>query len=141
MLKSIFVLTLIVSGWASRYDPGVFETVISNRQNDLTSYSLPRNIYSDRYIALADCSRIGDYVLIDFGDNTEIALVADCAGVGDGGLSWMIRNNIAGELDPVTYFENRTPTGLKISIYEIGYVKNIPHEYSRSSRTHFYRYW
>lgn len=126
MLKVFYVLTLIASGWASRYDPGVFESVISTRQNHLTSHSLPRNIYSNSYVALADCSRIGEYVLIDFGDQTELALVADCAGVRDGGLAWMIRNNIAGELDPDTYFENIGATGLKISIYEIRHLKNIP---------------
>lgn len=126
MLKSFIVFALIASGWASRYDPGVFENVISNRQNNLTSQNLPSTLYTNRYIALSDCSKIGTYVLVDFGDHTEVVLVADCAGISDGGLFWMERNNIAGELDPDTFFENSNGSGFKISVYEIKHVKYIP---------------
>lgn len=89
LTSKILLLTLLTTGIASRYDPGVFHTVALNR-------NLPTDT---RHIALLDCSRVGDRVLVCHKDECVTAQVTDCAGIADGGRDWMLRNNIAGELD------------------------------------------
>lgn len=112
-------LTLLAIGYASAYSPGVFEEVINTRQNHLTSYHLPDIIEVDKYIAVADCSQIGKEALVYFGDEYEKVLIADCAGIADGGLAWMQRHNIAGELDWETFQEYKQNQALEIKVYII----------------------
>ena len=111
----VLVVAIAVTGIASRYDPGVFQSVVQVRQR---SGSLPSQLpdYDGAHIALLDCSDIGKQVLVCKGDDCRFALVADCAGVTDGGRAWMIRNGIAGEIDDVTA-ERLNAVGQEIQIY------------------------
>ena len=111
-MQYILLLSLLVQGFSSRYDPGVFERVIENRQS---WDQLPQNIKDTNYIALADCDLVGTRVLVCYED-CWFALVADCAGIADGGLSWMQTNNIAGEVDYDTAMREGC-LGKQISIY------------------------
>jgi hypothetical protein len=94
----VLLLTSVVTGVASQYDPGVFESVVRVRQ----AYgSLPDDLpdYDGAYVAVLDCDAVGDQVLVCKGADCRFALVADCAGIADGGYAWMVRNRVAGELD------------------------------------------
>ncbi len=52
----------------------------------------------DGYIAVLDCSRIGDRALISINDSVYRVRAFDCLG-SDGTLSWWTDNNIIGEID------------------------------------------
>jgi hypothetical protein len=110
---------LLAGGVASRYDPGVFEhRAIPNHQR----YGhLPSRLPVDRYNALADCSRVGDVVLVCYEGRCWNALVADCAGIADGGLAWMQTNGIAGEVDYETAVDYGC-VGKHIQVFEIRYL-------------------
>lgn len=119
----VLSLTLLTTGYASRYDAGVFERVIRNRQRD---GSLPQTLPPVAgYAALLDCNRVGDVVVVCTGETEGFshkhcytALVADCAGIVDGGAAWMHRYNIAAELD----YDNaiaRDLVGKRIRIYSM----------------------
>lgn len=117
-MKPLLLLALLVSGIASRYDPGVFDAVVATRQ----AYGqLPARIDATRYIALADCGRVGDSVMVCHEGECWRALVADCAGVADGGLAWMLRNGIAGEVDYDTAMEYGC-VGKQIDVYALSYA-------------------
>jgi hypothetical protein len=115
MFKALIVVALITSGVASRYDPGVFTRTLLVRSRWQT---LPDSGF-DGHIALLDCSRVGDIVMVCFHNgNCKSMLVADCAGIADGGAAWMIRNGIAGEVDYRTAKEEGC-VGKRIAVYEI----------------------
>jgi len=96
MLKAtiIIILTLLAhgaqsTGTASQYAPGVMQATAAYHGYE----------YGDgRFVAVADCSRIGDYVLLrQPGGEWEIHRVADCAG-NDGTPGWMAANSIIVEI-------------------------------------------
>lgn len=97
----VLLVASIVTGVASQYDPGVFESVVRVRQRD---GSLPEVLpaYDGAHVAVLDCDSVGERVLVCRGADCRFALVADCAGIADGGYAWMVRNRVAGELDPET---------------------------------------
>ena len=97
-MVNALLLASVVTGVASQYDPGVFESVVRVRQAD---GSLPHALpdFDGAYIAVLDCGSVGRQVLVCRGAECRYALVADCAGIADGGYAWMVRNRIAGELD------------------------------------------
>jgi len=112
---SRMILVLIVMGYASRYDPGVFKMVERVR-------GLPE--WSGGHVAMADPSLVGQEVLIC--DEKHIcwtARVTDCASKHDqqsetdprSGYEWMIGSGIAGELD---YEHGISRVGTKIRIYQ-----------------------
>ena len=106
-----FLLVLLVTGIASRYDPGVFDMVAANR--GLTQWE-------GGHVAVLDCDLVGSTVYIcDEEKKCWWAQVTDCAGIADGGYDWMVRNNIAGELD---YHYGKDRVGSIISIYTKEYV-------------------
>ena len=111
----VLIAVIAVTGIASRYDPGVFQSVVQVRQR---SGSLPSQLpeYDGAHIALLDCRDVGKQVLVCKGNDCRFALVADCAGVADGGRAWMIRNGIAGEVDDVTA-DRLNAVGQQIQIY------------------------
>ena len=97
MLEIIKVVLLVFSlssapvdvGWGSHYANTVMQSPVEYHGYE----------YGDgRYIAVSDCSLIGDYVLIrQPGNDWELHQVADCAGA-DGTPQWMAENNIILEL-------------------------------------------
>ena len=123
-MQIIILISLLVTGFSSRYDPGVFERVIENRQS---WDQLPQNIKDTNYIALADCDLVGTRVLVCYED-CWFALVADCAGIADGGLHWMQTNNIAGEVDYNTAMREGC-LGKQISVYTLKTITSRKHEF------------
>lgn len=103
-------LVHVSSGVLSQYAPGKMQEVINVRQqHGRTAYNLPRELPGVfGYIAMPSPESIGRTVLVcvygDLHQNSELIacelfLVTDCAGVADGGLAWMQRNGIIGEVD------------------------------------------
>jgi hypothetical protein len=98
----MLALTVVMTGWGSQYAPGVMDKVIATRQAGLTSMDLPMDVSGyDGYVAVLDCSWIGREVWIKpvEGDTWERFLVTDCAGIADGGATWMIEGGIIAEFD------------------------------------------
>lgn len=116
--RTTLVLLLIAQGVASRYDPGVFERVVAVRQRYAQLPAAATD--AKRFIALADCSRVGDTVVVCHEASCWEALVADCAGITDGGLRWMLTKGIAGEVDYDTAVETGC-VGRRIRVYEVVY--------------------
>lgn len=70
-----------ITGNASQYGPGIMQKVIKNRQLHLTARHLPKQLPPvDGYIAVSDCSYIGETWQITHNGATEAFLVVDCAG-------------------------------------------------------------
>jgi len=93
------LLVLAVTGIASQYAPGVMDEVITNRQK---WEQIPQDVSNfDGYIAVQNSGDIGKvfYIKPEGYDSWEKFLAVDCAGIADGGKSWMLRNNILVEVD------------------------------------------
>lgn len=77
-MSVVLAATLIASGLATRYDPGVMDEVVYNRvqwgQVDADTPHLG-------YVALLGCDRLGEQVWLEHPDGRVIgpAVVADCA--------------------------------------------------------------
>lgn len=93
--------TLPVSGYASKYDPTVFETVVRHRfDNDWWRVPPPADWYMvEGYAATTDCAQVGRVVMLRPAGAVRWSrvLVADCAG-DEASLSWMLDNHILVEL-------------------------------------------
>ena len=100
-MNVVVAMVLLLSGTASRYDPGVFERTVRIRQG---GGSLPQELpdHDGTYIALLSPELIGQVVLVCTSDQCRFALVADCAGRSDGTIEWMRNDGISGELDYAT---------------------------------------
>ena len=99
MAELIIALLLIAgihdTGWTSRYDPGVMDWQLEYHELEPPCDGCA--------VAVSDCSRIGDHMLIrPLGSSTWIpVIVADCAGVDaldENGVTWMDKHNIKVEL-------------------------------------------
>lgn len=96
-MNTLVLVSLVAVGFVSRYDPGVFESVVRTRRVWDQNVS---KTFEDGYIAVLDCDLVGETVFVEFEDGSYTYLkVADCAGIADGGASWMQRNKISGEVD------------------------------------------
>ncbi len=99
-MAHIIVALLIITGtnetgWTSRYDPGVMDWQLQYHGLEPPCPGCA--------VAVSDCSRIGDYMLIRplGADVWTPVIITDCAGqdaIGDDGLSWMDRHNVQVEL-------------------------------------------
>lgn len=83
------------TGWSSRYDPGVMDWQVE--YHELTPPC------EGCAVAVSDCSKIGDYMLIrPLGESAWTpVVVADCAGANaldENGISWMDKYDIPVEL-------------------------------------------
>ena len=97
---NIFVIIVIMSGYASQYDPGVMERVIAVQQR---WGHLPQNVEGyDGYVAVADCRRIGQtlWARPEGDEKWERFLVTDCAGSPET-ILWMQRG-VPIEVDHLT---------------------------------------
>lgn len=103
MLNAALVVVVLMTGTASQYGRGVAERTIAVRQSSppRVSMTLPQELpETDGYIAVLECEHIGEiwYLRnIETGDIKSF-LVMDCSGHAET-RSWMIRNNIIGEID------------------------------------------
>jgi hypothetical protein len=90
IIKGLLAASLLVSGAASRYDPGVFREVSRVR-------GMPD--WDGAHLAVLDCDWVGRYLWLCHDQTCVGARVTDCAGVADGGAAWMINGGYAAELD------------------------------------------
>ena len=68
---------LIASGMATRYEPGLMERVVENRQN---WQHLDTDTDPAQCVALLDCTLLGQQVILEFPDGAlSQVTVADCA--------------------------------------------------------------
>lgn len=89
-------------GWMSQYAPDVMRYTVKTRVYDLEHLTREQVMAADVYVAVVDCSRIGEMGWISInGAPYEIYLVADCRGrnVAD---RWFEENNIIVEVDART---------------------------------------
>lgn len=108
LTQGVLVLALVVTGAASRYDPGVFERVERNRR-------LPE--WDGAHLAVLDCGMVGEKLMLCHAGRCMWARVTDCAGIADGGAEWMINGGYAAELDYETTLELDC-LGKEIKLYE-----------------------
>lgn len=126
-LMKTMLLILLLSGIASQYAPGKMQEVIHTRQIVSTSHPLPTQLPQvDGYIAVADPSLIGEQLLVCPEQlPCRLMLVVDCAGIQDGGLSWMNSNGIVLEMDYASAVAwNTVGRGLKVNVYRRQYVRH-----------------
>jgi hypothetical protein len=90
----LVVALVCYAGVASQYGPGIMTNVVEYRREWHQLPPLP----AVGYIAVDDCSRIGERVWVKHGDDVEPMVVADCAG-DDATRRWMRDNNILMEVD------------------------------------------
>jgi hypothetical protein len=93
------------AGYVSRYDAGVFQSVIEVRIERGYGYVPPDWQSYDGYLAVLDCSTVGQEVWARPGKGYpfERLLIADCAGDAST-VYWFTVNGIVGELDYETFF-------------------------------------
>ena len=98
---NILIIIVIMSGWASQYDPGIMERTIRVQQH----YGhLPERLPSvDGYVAVEDCRRIGQTILARplGAKRWDRLLITDCSGSKETSR-WMLWNNILIEVDHLT---------------------------------------
>lgn len=116
----MIILSLLTIGNTSAYAPGVFREVVYNRQAGITSHDLgevPEDVTG--FIAVSDCSLIGRKILACFdGGGCEKLLIADCAGVADGGKTWMQEGGYAGEVSWNIWEKYKIPNEvLRVRLY------------------------
>jgi len=76
-VSHFFIWLLIASGYATKYDPGVFEQVVENR---IGWGQLEPDVDPALCVALLDCNRIGDTVWLKTESGAvHEAIVCDCA--------------------------------------------------------------
>jgi hypothetical protein len=103
LLAFIAALNSANTGYLSAYAQFPTDATIEYRQelgqipHDLSEF--------DAYIAVLDCSQIGETGNLYTDVGTLYVLVFDCAGIEDGGADWMIDNNYIAELDWYTWQE------------------------------------
>ncbi len=113
LVSALISMSLVLSGTASQYAPGVMERTIQTRQNGRTAYDLPKNLPPvDGFVALAEAEHIGKIVFLrPYGRGVwEAFLVADCAGKSDrqsptdsrSGYLWMKTSGVIAEVDAAT---------------------------------------
>lgn len=100
IIPAALLLTLVSSarsGYVSRYDPGVFEAVVSHRFVNGWWRNEPPADWDTvaGYAATTDCNQVGQVLLMrPVGATTwERVLVADCSGDLES-MNWMLDNNI-----------------------------------------------
>lgn len=102
MSNLLLAIAIVATGTASQYGPHVMWRNIEIRQTPgRTAHDLPPTLPDVAgYVAVVDCDRIGSLVwLRPYGGEWERFLVADCAGVADGGRAWMQAGGVLVEVD------------------------------------------
>jgi hypothetical protein len=127
-METLIAAFLIVTGWASQYDPGVMQRTIAVRQSGRTAYDLHADLPTvDGYVAVPDCSLIGTLIEVRplGADEWELFLVADCASRSDrqsatdsrSGWQWMTTQNILVEVDYETAVRwDTVGRGIKVEV-------------------------
>jgi len=100
LIAKVILTVVLATGTLSQYAPGKAQQTIKVRQTRPTAYPLPTQLpTTDGYIAVLDCSEIGNIWTLRFPDGTiETFLVIDCAG-DTITRNWMRWNNIIGEVN------------------------------------------
>ncbi len=87
-------------GYASAYAPGVFREVVYHRLENRLWRNIPpsRWIYADGYVAVMDCSRVGEMAVMVVDEQRYDVLIADCAGA-DGPIDRFEKMGVILEMD------------------------------------------
>lgn len=96
MIAKILFLFVMFSNAITGYVSGYHQT-----PTDATlEYRIAEGyVFQHQYnIAVLDCGQLGNEAMIIFGEEIIMVNVFDCAGIEDGGHSWMIENNIVLEM-------------------------------------------
>jgi len=114
----ILALVFVMTGIASQYAPGVMDRVINTRQAGITSYTpAPDLSRYDGFMAMEDCSELGNEYYIVANGNLELFLVMDCSGHIETS-QWMTTNNIVIEIDYETAARWDTiGRGIQVGLY------------------------
>ena len=108
-----------LTGYASRYDPGVFEAVVAHRNEQGWWRNTPPSDWTTvaGYAATTDCDQVGKVVLMrPVGAATwERVLVGDCVGDAQT-MDWMLDNNIVAELDYGLFTRWASEYGLPLAV-------------------------
>ena len=88
------------TGYASAYAPGVFREVVYHRLENRLWRNIPpsRWIYADGYVAVMDCSRVGEMAVMVVDEQRYDVLIADCAGA-DGPIDRFEKMGVILEMD------------------------------------------
>ena len=110
---------LTTTGYASRYDPGVFEAVVAHRFDNGWWRNEPPADWNmvAGYAATTDCGQVGKVVLMRPAGATtwERVLVADCAGDWET-IEFFENGNIIAELDYTLFMRWSDEYGLPLEI-------------------------
>jgi len=108
-----------LTGYASRYDPGVFEGVVDLRFRENWWRNQPPHDWTTvaGYAATTDCDQVGTVILMRpvGARRWERVLIADCSGP-DGTMDWMLSNRIVAELDYSLFTRWAAEYGLPLEI-------------------------
>lgn len=122
IIPAALLLTLVSSarsGYVSRYDPGVFEAVVSHRFVNGWWRNEPPADWDTvaGYAVTTDCNQVGQVLLMrPVGATTwERVLVADCSGDLES-MNWMLDNNIIAELDYGLFMRWAAEYGLPLAV-------------------------
>lgn len=136
LLLAAFVAPRVPSqtGYASRYDPGVFEGVVAHRfANNWWRNTPPADWQTVAgYAATTDCAQVGQVALMRPVGATawERVLVADC--VGDiQTLDWMLDNGIVAELDYNLFTRWSAAYGVPLAVEVCGAICDLPPLFQR----------
>lgn len=119
MINLLVAISLLFTGTASQYAPGVMERVIETRQAGLTAYDLPQDLSGYTvFLAVEDCRLVGTPVLIQpLSGPIEQGIITDCSGHAETS-NWMLWNNIVCEVDYETAMRwNTVGKGIHVFIY------------------------
>lgn len=92
------LLPTIVIGYLSAYalNPTLGTMAYRIKHGQIPADSAERY---EVFLAVEDCDLIGREAVLSVGGDEYFGIVYDCAGVKDGGASWMRKNAIAAEVD------------------------------------------
>lgn len=108
----------VESGHMSAYDKNPTKFTLKARL-DFEQLTRQQLLRADVFLAVPDCNRIGDEVLVRInGGPWQRGLIFDCAvrDDSDGARSWMAENNIVAEVDWFTWQEVGGGTGHTIEV-------------------------
>lgn len=96
MTDTIRTAATLLLGYLSAYGQQPTEATLAYRQS---IGDIPQNLaHFDGAVSVQDCSLIGQHARLITEDLDLHVIIFDCAG-DDGGLDWMLENNILAEID------------------------------------------
>lgn len=123
MIRTVLVLVLVASGWASQYAKGVELDPIYNRTTGRATPAIRQDHEQFDGYAAARYPEDIDTVWVVCPEDTKLEcrtlLVIDCASSNDGTLDWMYAGNIVLEIDHNSAVAwDTVGYGIRVNVYE-----------------------